>query len=201
MKFLSKYIDAKDKPYILTVIVLGCLNHFLYDISGKLAGVAIFCPVNESTWEHLKLLFFPFLFVSFFQYFKFRFHLIRFFYYRLIAVLCGMLSIVILFYTYTGIIGRHFLVVDLLIYFFSVFLSFSIYHYLYRKELTLPSQTIVFSLWILVSMCFFAFTCFPPNIPLFFPYIQLLLLSINQKFFLFFLITCKLLCILQSSVV
>lgn len=171
MKFLSKYIDAKDKPYILTVIVLGCLNHFLYDISGKPAGVAIFCPVNESTWEHLKLLFFPFLFVSFFQYFKFRFHLIRFFYYRLIAVLCGMLSIVILFYTYTGIIGQHFLVVDLLIYFFSVFLSFSIYHYLYRKELTLPSQTIVFSLWILVSMCFFAFTCFPPNIPLFFPYI------------------------------
>ena len=169
MKFLSKYIDAKDKPYILIVIVLGCLNHFLYDISGKLAGVAIFCPVNESTWEHLKLLFFPFLFVSVSQYFKFHFHTIRFFYYRFIAALCGILSIIVLFYTYTGVIGQHFLFVDLLIFIFSVFLSFSICHYLQQKELTLPSQTIVFSLWILVSMSFFAFTCFPPDIPLFFP--------------------------------
>ena len=169
MKHLHRYFHKHELPYMLTVIVLGTLNHFLYKLSGQSAFVALFCPVNESTWEHLKLLFFPFLFVSVSQYFKFHFHTIRFFYYRFIAALCGILSIIVLFYTYTGVIGQHFLFVDLLIFIFSVFLSFSICHYLQQRELTLPSQTIVFSLWILVSMSFFAFTCFPPDIPLFFP--------------------------------
>lgn len=42
---------------------LGTLNHFLYFLSGQSPIVALFCPVNESVWEHLKLLYFPFLFV------------------------------------------------------------------------------------------------------------------------------------------
>ena len=43
------------------ISVLGVLLHFTYEWSGDNAVVGLFSAVNESTWEHLKLLFFPFL--------------------------------------------------------------------------------------------------------------------------------------------
>lgn len=41
------------------ISVLGVLLHFTYEWSGDNAVVGLFSAVNESTWEHLKLLFFP----------------------------------------------------------------------------------------------------------------------------------------------
>lgn len=52
------------KAFIIGAIItsiLGVISHFLYEWSGENKFVALFCAVNESTWEHLKLLFFPFL--------------------------------------------------------------------------------------------------------------------------------------------
>lgn len=37
----------------------GTLLHFLYDLTGQSVVAAPFSAVNESTWEHMKLLFFP----------------------------------------------------------------------------------------------------------------------------------------------
>lgn len=166
---LSPYITKKDRPYIIAVLLLGSLNHFLYEWSGEAAVTALFCPVNESTWEHLKLLFFPFLFVSIIILTRSRTQALSFFYYRFLAVMGGLLSIIVLFYTYTGVLGTNFLVADLMIFLFSVLFSFYLASRLNRSGLQPPSQNIVFSLWIIMSLCFFSFTCFPPNLPLFFP--------------------------------
>ena len=38
------------------ISVLGVLLHFTYEWSGDNAVVGLFSAVNESTWEHLKLL-------------------------------------------------------------------------------------------------------------------------------------------------
>ena len=46
--------------FILTA-TLGTACHFAFDFFGQRRLIAPFVPVNESTWEHLKLLFFPFL--------------------------------------------------------------------------------------------------------------------------------------------
>ena len=43
----------------LTTILLGTASHFLYSLSGSFPAVGLFCPVNESVWEHVKLLYFP----------------------------------------------------------------------------------------------------------------------------------------------
>lgn len=60
----NKSLNKKNLPFILAVAILGSLNHFLYDWTGGSSFAALFCPINESPWEHLKLLFFPFLFVT-----------------------------------------------------------------------------------------------------------------------------------------
>ena len=52
----------------LVVCALSGVFHFIYDWSGKQTWIGFFCPVNESTWEHLKLLFFPVLIFSAIEY-------------------------------------------------------------------------------------------------------------------------------------
>lgn len=165
---LRKYIAPRDMPYVLAAILLGFLNHFLYQLSGGSAFAALFCPINESVWEHLKLLFFPILFVSAAEYLRYRSEAVRFFYYRFLAAIGAMGTTIILFYTYTGIIGRNFLIMDILIFMFSILAAFSMDAFFRRKCIRRTSQTTTFSLWILVSLCYFVFTCFPPDIPLFF---------------------------------
>lgn len=200
MKHLHRYFHKHELPYMLTVIVLGTLNHFLYKLSGQSTFVALFCPVNESIWEHLKLLFFPYLFVSIYEYIHRRPAFTLFFYSRYLAVLCGMGFTISAFYTYTGTFGEDFLPIDILIFLGSVFFSFLCASYFYiifqsfrkirsgsshkRIQEHLPSLYALGSrihyyfyhptkiqvciLWIFSSLCFFAFTCYPPDIPLFF---------------------------------
>lgn len=43
------------------VSIVGTLWHFIYQWTGDNRLVALVCPVNESPWEHIKLLWFPFL--------------------------------------------------------------------------------------------------------------------------------------------
>ena len=65
---LISCIQGTALHFVLVAAFLGTLNHFLYFLSGQSPIVALFCPVNESVWEHLKLLYFPFLFVSIWEY-------------------------------------------------------------------------------------------------------------------------------------
>ena len=43
----------------VTTVICGVLLHFLYEWSGESIWVAPISAVNESTWEHMKLLFIP----------------------------------------------------------------------------------------------------------------------------------------------
>ena len=45
-------------------ILAGSALHFLYDLWPN-PLTAVFAPVNESVWEHLKLLYWPFLAAAF----------------------------------------------------------------------------------------------------------------------------------------
>lgn len=57
---------------IIFVMLTGTLSHFLYDWSGQNPVVGLFTPVNESIWEHMKLLFFPMLLYSLIMILKYR---------------------------------------------------------------------------------------------------------------------------------
>lgn len=156
-------------PFIIMTMVLGSLNHFVYQWTHGNALAALFCPISESTWEHLKLLFFPFLIFTIWTCFRHKYLSSKYLLARLLGVLCGMLFIVVLFYTYTGVIGRHFLVMDILIYLLSVLCSYQLSDRFYKRPLPKIHLSSVISGWVIVSFCFFIFTCFPPDIPLFFP--------------------------------
>lgn len=170
---MKKFWNHKELPFILATIILGSLWHFIYQWSGESALAALFCPVNESAWEHLKLLFFPYLLVITYIYFQKKltgkYPFSRYYCSRFFAVLTGMASIIVLFYTYTGVLGQDFLVADILIFIVSVLISFiTAPIYYYKCQLCKDASSLVVAGWLLVSLCFFIFTCYAPDIPLFY---------------------------------
>lgn len=90
------------------VVVVGTLLHFVYHWSGNAPIVGIISPVNESTWEHLKLLFVPMLLFSIIEYFAVGKAFPGFIAAKAFGILLGMLVILAIFYTYTGIIGKNY---------------------------------------------------------------------------------------------
>lgn len=145
------------------VLVIGTLCHFIYDWSGKNNIVALFCPVNESTWEHMKLLFFPAcLYVSYMTY-RIKNQFATIITASSIGIFIGTFSIPLLFYSYTTILGYHHLALDILTFCISVVLCFmSIYIIAQYFYLALPICSIVSLL--LLAFCFFIFTFYPPNL-------------------------------------
>lgn len=116
------------KSYTITgaffVLILGTLSHFFYEWSGRNLIVGLFSPVNESIWEHMKLLFFPTLLYSLIAVprLKSDYPCVTSAY--LAGILIGTLMIPALYYTYTGILGHHIFVFDIAIFVLSVIIAF-----------------------------------------------------------------------------
>ena len=83
----------------------GTILHFLYDWLGEAVWIAPFSGVNESTWEHMKLLFWPMLAFAVVQSFFFK-ERGDFWCIKLRGILLGMALIPVIFYTYNGAVGR-----------------------------------------------------------------------------------------------
>ena len=91
----------------------AALLHYLWDWTGNFLPAAIFASVNESVWEHVKILSWPFLAWSAAEYYILRPEPKRFLTARAAGVLTVMLLTVCFFYVYSGILGRAVLWLDL----------------------------------------------------------------------------------------
>ncbi|MCI8518676.1 MAG: hypothetical protein HFJ51_00655, partial [Clostridia bacterium] len=65
----NKKIRSYQIFSVLFAFILGTLLHFTYKLSNNNMLVAAFSAINESVWEHLKLLFFPMLLTTIIGYF------------------------------------------------------------------------------------------------------------------------------------
>ena len=68
---MEKSIPARQMAGFLTTSILGTFLHFLFELTGENAAVALFSAVNESIWEHMKLIYYPMLLVALVQYRRF----------------------------------------------------------------------------------------------------------------------------------
>jgi hypothetical protein len=150
---------------ILFVIIVGTLLHFTYAASGKNRVVGLFAPVNESTWEHLKMLFFPMLLYSVMEYFAFGKFVDSFIGAKTVGVVAGMFAIIVIFYSYTGILGKNFLFADILTFVIGVLIAFAVGLAIMKNDWSFTAFSIV--LLALLVLCFFVSTFWPPKIGLF----------------------------------
>ena len=163
MKSIKSWLIA---GFIFTA-VFGTLSHFFYVWSNENPLIGLISPVNESTWEHMKLVFFPVLFWSLLL----SPHLsdvspsLR--PALLFGSLLGTLTVPVLFYTYSGILGRTVTWIDILIFFISVFLTFFCAWKFQSSSKIYKKRTAIYFLTVLFLILFFLFTFLPPNIGLF----------------------------------
>ena len=147
-------------------VALGSLLHFLFHWTGAYAFAPI-SAVNESTWEHMKILFFPMLIFACAQYPFFRQDTPAFWWIKLIGTLVGVVSIPILFYTLNGAFGKTPDWLNILIFFISAGLGYFVEYLLFAKEFALPYAWISILILLFVAFAFILFTFYPPVLPLF----------------------------------
>ena len=98
---------------------LGTALHFVYDWSGRAPAAAVFSAVNESTWEHMKLLFVPVFLFSVIQMGFLGRDCPHLLWCRALSALAGLALIPVLFYTYTGVLGYHVVWADIAVFFLA----------------------------------------------------------------------------------
>lgn len=147
---------------------LGTLLHFVYEWSGGSVLAACFSAVNESTWEHMKLLFLPLFLFSMVQMCLLGRNYPNLPAVRALSALTGLALIPVLFYTYTGILGRSVDWVNIAIFFLADLGAFLLdFHLLRRGKLSRGWQQLLglAVLWGLL-FCFVWCTFRPVRLPL-----------------------------------
>ena len=145
----------------------GTLLHFLYDWTGESALAAPFSGVNESTWEHMKLLYWPLFLFAMVQRLFFREEK-NFWCVKLAGMLVGLVLIPVLFYTYNGIFGQSADWINIAIFYIAAAAAFLLEWQFFRKDLSqCRHPRLAFVAICLIGILFVVFTFIPPEIPLF----------------------------------
>lgn len=154
--------------FIFTIFI-GTIFHYIYEWSGQNEVVALFSAVNESVWEHLKLLFFPALIYAIFEYILYGKNYKNFICAKFISVILGMTFIISAFYIYTGIIGNHIIFIDIIIFIIAVLITYRFsYKAINNDKSYSKNRLIACSIGIMFFIAiFFTFTFNPPKINLF----------------------------------
>ena len=134
---------------IILMIVLGTCMHFVLDIipSGPVSDIiGLVFPVNETTWEHMKMIWYPFLVAG--TIISFRTKNSGYFGSFVVCSISAMLMQIGAFAIYQSFSGTSILVLDIIIYtssmFFCILLAFELSQKKWAQKL-LP-------LWIVLAV-------------------------------------------------
>lgn len=147
-------------------ILIGSILHFVYGWSDGSKIVAFFGAVNESTWEHLKLAFWPTFIFTLIEWVRFRKDLKNFCFASFIKIISMPIIIIGLFYLWLAFFKDNF------IYDISIFVVAVIVGYYLSYRIMISDKkfgpTILWQVLILIVLLKFSFfTFFPPKIFLF----------------------------------
>lgn len=104
----------------IMIIGFGTTLHFLFEWTDYWKPIALIAAVNESTWEHFKMAFWPGLIFALIEYPFLIKESNNFFIAKFAGLLAMPVITTILFYGYTSITGTHLLWVDVTIFILSV---------------------------------------------------------------------------------
>lgn len=152
------------------IFLVSSFFHFMYQLSGQNFIVGLFVPINESVWEHLKMVVLPI--IGWWSYIyatkgkEYAIDINKWFSSALISLLTALITIPMLYYFYTSAFGVELLVVDILILFIAVLLGqlLAFHYYKYGKGF---NYKIIFVVFLIIIFMFMYFTINPPNLPIF----------------------------------
>jgi len=162
------------KKNILAFIVIsafGTLLHFVYDWSGENPIVALFSAVNESVWEHQKLLFVAAAVYSLIEYLTACKRVYNYPIAAAIGIITAIISVITLFYTYSGILGFSITFIDISLYFVGVLIYLIVRNIIIKNNYfgSGTANTVGYLMIIVLGIFFAVWTFYPLKISLFIP--------------------------------
>ena len=153
---------------ILVLFVVGSLFHFLYSLTGECFIVGLFVPINESIFEHTKMVVLP-IFIWWFIFYLFRkkdLFVNAWFTSAIIAMISAIIAIPMLFYFYSQAFGIESLVIDILILLVSLAIGqiLGLHYYRHGKGIEYHFAIV---LMIVIIILFAFFTINTPAFPIF----------------------------------
>ena len=145
----------------------GTILHFLYDWLREAVWIAPLSGVNESTWEHMKLLFWPMFLYAIVQSFFFK-DREDFWCVKLRGILLGLGLIPVLFYTYNGVIGKSPDWINIAIFFLSAAIAYLYETKLFKEETVVCKRPkLAIGVLCIIALLFVIFTFATPEIGIF----------------------------------
>ena len=148
----------------LVASLAGTALHFLYDVLPS-PLTALIAPVNESVWEHLKLLFWPTVVGAAVLAGRRRNkqrHWSSFF----VALLGAPTFLLLCFYVLKAF-GIESVALDIILYYISMAFGFTLAFFLYKKSRAEHYGGFALMLVILYGACLILFTFAAPDLPIF----------------------------------
>ncbi len=156
------------KRYIIAFVIsslIGTGMHFLYDLLPS-PITAVFAPVNESIWEHWKLLFWPFLTAAFILNRKEK-DQARAWGAALSALVLMPLFLSGIYYTLASGFGVESGIVNISLYFLTMASGFWLFYSLHKSGKAAKWVGFVVILTGILGAALIFFTSAPPNLPIF----------------------------------
>ena len=152
------------------LFIIGSTFHFLFELSGNSPVVGAFAAINESVWEHQKMVLLPVIgwwtIVFLLKGTRDRINKRKWFTGSIASLIVSIMTIPFMFYFYSEAFGVHLLIVDVLI----LLLAFiggqciGFHFYKYSKGIAFYVSMIV---TIVILLIFILFTFNPPLLPWF----------------------------------
>ena len=123
---MNKSISSRQYIGFIFTSIAGTLLHFAYDWSNQSIFLAPFSAINESIWEHMKLLFFPMFVFAMIEYYFMGNEYDNSWCIKLLGITLGLLLIPTLYYTYTGAFGIMIDFINISIFFLTAAIVYSV---------------------------------------------------------------------------
>lgn len=164
---MESYVSRRQMAGFIFTGILGTFFHFLFDLSGGSWIAGLFSAVNESIWEHMKLLFYPMVVYGVWSYFRWGKNLPNFWCVKCKGLLLGLLLIPVLYYTYTGVLGTSADWFNITIFFLAAGAAYFFETLQLQKDNRKCCPALAITGIAVLAILFTLFTFFPPRIPFF----------------------------------
>ena len=153
---------------VVVIFFAGATLHFVFEWSGYWKPIAWFVAINESTWEHFKLAFWPGIVWALIGYFTIGKVARNYWFAKALGLLSMPVVIAAVFYSYTAVSGKNYLWVDILSFLFAVsvgqFISYKVF---LIGKLNMSLQWVAVFAIMGMILAFVFFTYMPPQIFIF----------------------------------
>ena len=163
-----KHVLLFELAGMVFIILFGSILHFTFEWSGNQAIVGVISAVNESVWEHLKLGFWPATVFTLIEFKYLKKETNNFLFAKTMCIYIIPITIVVIFYSYTAVLGESILAIDILSFVIAVVVG-QLVSYRLLTGRTLPYKLDMVSLiaLTLLSFAFVIFTFYPPQLSMF----------------------------------